>query len=91
MATFLVTGATGFIGSRFAEVAIEKGHVVRTLTRADWSGVPNVPLVERFFGNLPNQIPRQALEGADVVVHCAADLEANESSAFAVNLDRLFD
>ena len=86
MATFLVTGATGFIGSRFAQVAIGKGHVVRTLTRADWSGAPALPLVDRFFGNFPNQIPHQALEGADVVVHCAADIAADERAAFAVNL-----
>lgn len=86
MATFLVTGATGFIGSRFAELAMEKGHHVRTLTRADWSGSPAVPLADRHFGILPNQVPHEAVDGADIVVHCAADVEAGEASSFAVNV-----
>jgi nucleoside-diphosphate-sugar epimerase/predicted dehydrogenase len=86
MATFLVTGATGFIGSRFADLALEKGHTVHTLTRTDWSDTPAVPLADRYFGALPNQIPAEAFYGVDVVVHCAAATEADERASFAVNV-----
>ncbi len=86
MATFMVTGATGFIGSRFAELALAAGHQVRTLTRSDWSRGPAVPVNARFFGTFPNQIPAESLRGVDAVVHCAALLEADERAAFAVNV-----
>src|SRR5436190_15799397 len=86
MATFLVTGATGFIGSRFADLAMERGHHVRTLTRSDWSGSPAISLSDRYFGVLPNQVPHEAVDGVDIVVHCAADTEADEGSSFAVNV-----
>lgn len=86
MATFLVTGATGFIGSRFAELALEKGHRVRTITRADWGASPAIPPADRYLGVLPHQIPHEAMDGVDIIVHCAADTKADEGSSFAVNV-----
>ncbi len=86
MTTFLVTGATGFIGSRLCELAAERRHTVRTLTRRDWSARPDVPPDQRFFGSLPNEIPIEALRGTDVVVHCAAVTEAAPRLAQAVNV-----
>jgi nucleoside-diphosphate-sugar epimerase len=83
---FLITGATGFIGSRLAEIAMSQGHCVRTLTRADWSAEPAVPHPQRYFGQFPNQIPAEALRDVEVVVHCAAVLEAREHAAQAVNV-----
>ena len=84
--TFLITGATGFIGSRLAMLAMERGHEVHTLTRSDWSNHPAVPIANRHFGSLPNQIPVAALHAVDVVVHCAATTTAHELASHAVNV-----
>ena len=83
----LVTGATGFIGSRLANVAMSNGFRVRTLTRSDWLGAPAVPEEARFFGSLPGRIPAAALEGVDIVAHCAGTAEPGERLAAAVNVD----
>ena len=83
----LVTGATGFIGSRLSALAMTRGYVVRTLSRLDWDSVPGVPIDRRYFGNLPDQIPESALEGVDVVVHCAASMDSSEPIAHAVNVE----
>ena len=65
---FLVTAATGFIGSRFGSLAMKKGHEVRTLSRSDWSDEPAVPVSQRYFGRFPNQTPSKVLQGATVKV-----------------------
>src|SRR5687768_3006845 len=83
----LITGASGFIGSRLASLALARGYSVRTLTRSNWIGGPSVPAEQRHFGALPDQIPSEALVGIDVVVHCAASIETAEDRATAVNLD----
>lgn len=81
----LVTGATGFIGSRLASLALSRGYTVRTLTRSDWAGVPAVPAGSRYFGSLPAHIPPAIMEGVDVVVHCAAMADGGERAVHAVN------
>jgi nucleoside-diphosphate-sugar epimerase len=74
MPAYLVTGATGFVGSHLAEACVARGSVVRALVRpgSDTAllralGVTLVP------GNFdqPDRL-RTALEGVDAVVHCAA-------------------
>ena len=84
--TFLVTGATGFIGSRFATLAQERGHSVKTLTRSDWAGAPEVPPESRYFGSLPGEIPPESVRDVDVVVHCAAEIQPHERRSLAVNV-----
>src|SRR5947209_5924899 len=84
--TMLVTGATGFIGSRLATLALNRGYSVRTLTRADWVGSPSVPAELRYFGSLPEDIPEEAMQAVEVVVHCAAIADADEESSSAVNV-----
>jgi predicted dehydrogenase/nucleoside-diphosphate-sugar epimerase len=83
----LVTGASGFIGSRLTNLALLRGYSVKTLTRSDWNGSPSVPADQRYFGSLPDDIPPQALQGVDVVVHCAASVETDEAKAMAVNVE----
>ena len=85
--SILITGATGFIGARLATAALERGYIVRTLTRNDWSSAPWVPTGQRFFGSLPSQIPPSLCDGIDVVVHCAADVAGAGRQAAAVNVD----
>ncbi len=83
----LITGATGFIGSRLAALALAKGYSVKTLTRSDWARGPAVPIEQRCLGKLPWQIPGGALHGVNVVVHCAVSLESSMRRAYAVNVE----
>ncbi|MGH2524485.1 MAG: NAD-dependent epimerase/dehydratase family protein, partial [Anaerolineales bacterium] len=83
----LITGATGFIGSRLAARAMEQCYAVKTLTRSDWDGQPAVPLAQRYFGSLPGPIPVESFQGVEVVVHCAAEVENKPRSAEAVNVE----
>lgn len=83
----LITGATGFIGSRLASLALECGYSVRTLTRSDWSGEPDVACENRHFGSLPEEVPPEAFQEVDIVVHCAADVRSDEKTARAVNVE----
>src|SRR2546430_13774199 len=85
--TMLITGASGFIGSRLATLALSRGYAVRTLTRSDWNGSPPVRAEQRYFGSLPEQIPAHALQDVRVVVHCAAVTEGDDGRGAAVNVD----
>ncbi len=70
----LVTGATGLLGSHVAEQLVASGESVRALVRStsDTAFLRQLG-VELRVGNLndPATLPR-AVEGADVVYHCAA-------------------
>ena len=84
----LITGATGFIGSHLAKVALEAGFEVLTLTRRDWEGDPAVPVKNRFLGSLPSEIPAEAFSGVDTLVHLAALTErGSDELAEAVNVE----
>lgn len=70
----LLTGASGFIGGRLAEVlSLNKEYDVRALVRrpASVSRLARLP-VEIVLGDLKNQADvNQAVAGCDYVVHCA--------------------
>jgi nucleoside-diphosphate-sugar epimerase len=70
----VVTGATGLLGSHIAEQLRERGERVRALVRptSDTAFLRSLG-VELVVGDLsePASLPR-AVEGADVVYHCAA-------------------
>ncbi len=71
---YLITGATGFLGGHIAEACIARGHAVSAIVRAE----SNVAHLEKLGaalhrGDLADAaIVRPALEGVEVVVHCAA-------------------
>jgi nucleoside-diphosphate-sugar epimerase len=72
--TFLVTGATGFVGSHVAEALVARGDTVRAIVR---SGSDTALLeklrVQLFRGDLTDtDVLRQAADGVDVVIHSAA-------------------
>jgi nucleoside-diphosphate-sugar epimerase len=71
---YLITGATGFIGGHVAEACVERGHQVSTIARHGSDMTLLEPLgVTIHRGELSDAaLVRQALEEADVVVHCAA-------------------
>ncbi len=71
--TFLVTGATGFIGGRLAEVLLERGERVRLLVRRPQAArsleAAGATLVH---GDLDDEASlKTALAGVRVVFHCA--------------------
>ncbi|MGZ4140817.1 MAG: NAD-dependent epimerase/dehydratase family protein, partial [Actinomycetota bacterium] len=73
----LVTGATGFLGSRLARVLRDRGHGVRVLVRPS-SGRRRLEGldVEEALGDVtdPESVKR-ALDGMDAVFHAAAMYE----------------
>ena len=72
--TTLVTGATGFIGTRLAAALIERGESVRVLRRAGsrLDGLANLP-VEHCIGDiLDADSLARAVDGCAVVYHVAA-------------------
>lgn len=74
----LVTGGSGFLGRRVAEILIQRGEMVRLLVRSSsqlgsWS--EGTCEIERCDFDLPNAAHcyrlKKAFEGVDVVFHCA--------------------
>jgi len=72
--TFLITGATGFVGRRVAEILLAEGEGVRALVRTpakaqDLAGKG----AEIVAGDLVDgESVRRAVAGTDVVLHCGA-------------------
>jgi nucleoside-diphosphate-sugar epimerase len=74
MQRYLITGATGFVGGHVAEAAVARGLAVSAIARAssDRSLLKRLG-VDVHMGDIADpDVVRQALAGADVVVHCAA-------------------
>lgn len=68
----LITGATGFIGSKLAAQLKASGHTVYGLTRS--TNRPPTASIDKFFAwPAGQQPPREALEGVDAVVHLAGE------------------
>ncbi|MCB9366573.1 MAG: NAD-dependent epimerase/dehydratase family protein [Calditrichaeota bacterium] len=73
MPVTVVTGATGFVGSHVAELALAKGSTVRLLVRdtrrLKWLAQERFEL---FVGDLlDREVLRHTVQGADSVIHCA--------------------
>jgi nucleoside-diphosphate-sugar epimerase len=78
MGKMLITGATGFIGCRLAEVAVRQGRSVVGLVRT-WSAAPRLARlpVQMIAGDmLAPQSLQTAMKDCDTVIHCAADNRA---------------
>ncbi|MGD8331399.1 MAG: TIGR01777 family oxidoreductase [Acidobacteriota bacterium] len=71
----LISGVTGFIGSRMAEVFTAAGHEVWGLSRDPEAARKKVPqLAEAFAWNpVAQQPPAGSLTGVDAVVHLAGE------------------
>lgn len=75
-ARVLVTGGTGFIGGRLVEkLVVAHGAQVRVLTRRPQSAVRVARLpVDLCVGTITDEAAvRTAVEGCDVILHCAHD------------------
>jgi nucleoside-diphosphate-sugar epimerase len=71
---WLITGASGFLGARLAQILAARGEAVRGLVRPTSDCAPLAGLaVELVVGDLTGAASlRPAVAGVDVVVHCAA-------------------
>jgi len=92
MATYFLTGATGFIGSRLARQLVEAGHTVRALVRDPWRAEALQALgAELSRGDVTEKDSMRApMRGVDGVFHVAGwwHLGARDTSAAQrVNVD----
>lgn len=70
----LLTGASGFVGSHLMDALLTQGRSVRCLVRKSSRRLLAGRPVEIVEGDLTDEgAVRAAVEGADVVYHCAAD------------------
>lgn len=71
---YLVTGATGFLGSRIVNMLLEEGKKVRVFVRRDYED----DRVEVIKGDLlDTESIKQAVQGVDVVFHTASFISWN--------------
>jgi 2-alkyl-3-oxoalkanoate reductase len=86
MSTYLVTGASGFVGSALTRRLLDEGHDVRLLTRVgsqtSLQPAARATVHEVSLGD-PNALAEVA-RGVDVIYHCAAENSARAyPAAFA--------
>ncbi|HNW58483.1 MAG TPA: SDR family oxidoreductase [bacterium] len=77
MATYLVTGGAGFIGSHIVETLLQRGETVRVLDNFSTGKRENIKpfldKIEFFEGDVRSyHIVRDAVDGSDFVLHQAA-------------------
>lgn len=78
----LLTGGTGFVGSRVLERWLERGREVRALVR-DPAALPDVTTVVGDLRDRPSLT--RAVADVEVVVHCAVDESDDLEQSRAVN------
>ncbi|WP_448661112.1 NAD-dependent epimerase/dehydratase family protein [Sphingomonas sp. CJ20] len=86
MATFALTGGTGFVGTRLIALALESGHQVRALTRREQPAREGVTWVRGDLNDTPALA--ELARGADAVLHVAGVVNAPDRAGFvAGNID----
>ena len=83
--TIAITGGSGFIGTLLVRHHINLGDQVRILSRHRADALPDLHGSMPFQGDFSQHIPRNFLDGADLVYHLAAEL-GDESRMHAVNV-----
>lgn len=86
----LVTGATGFIGRRLAEMLVQQGWSVRLLVRDPGRLAASLqPVADTVTGDLREaDVAARAVRGVDVIFHCAANVSTWDTfeSYYAANV-----
>jgi nucleoside-diphosphate-sugar epimerase len=82
----LVTGATGFIGTRLCQLLVTQGHAVRGVSRGGAGAVEGVDYRVADFAD-PVSI-RGSLEGIDCIVHLAGRAHVLNKQSDSVDLYR---
>jgi nucleoside-diphosphate-sugar epimerase len=77
----LVTGATGFVGGALLEHLSKCGHRVRAAVRGHAAQLPAAAGIAHVGQLSPTSDWSAALDGMDVVVHCAARVHVLKESA----------
>ncbi|NKB88233.1 MAG: TIGR01777 family protein [Acidobacteria bacterium] len=79
----LITGATGFIGSRLTRDLTAEGHEIWALSRGGDSALQRVPEIKQAFAWNPRieAAPAEAFEGVEAVVHLAGESVAGRWGA----------
>jgi nucleoside-diphosphate-sugar epimerase len=92
MASYLVTGGAGFIGSHLTEELARRGHAVRVadnLVTGNRRNLTHIPGVEFFEGDLADQdFAVRAVDGVDYVLHQAAIPSVPRSVADPITSNR---
>ncbi|MFT4307870.1 MAG: NAD-dependent epimerase/dehydratase family protein, partial [Candidatus Woesearchaeota archaeon] len=71
---YLVTGGSGFMGINLVRYLLAKGQEVTSLDRVPFD-YPEKDRIREVRGDIRDRrAVREALEGVDIVVHCAAAL-----------------
>jgi nucleoside-diphosphate-sugar epimerase len=78
--TIAVTGGTGFVGSRFLDVAVQAGQQVRALTRRPQEPRDCIEWVEGSLDD-PDSL-RRLVTGSSAVVHVAGVINARDARGF---------
>ena len=78
--TIAVTGGTGFVGSRFLDVAVQAGQQVRALTRRAQEPRDCIGWVEGSLDD-PDSL-RRLVTGSSAVVHVAGVINARDTRGF---------
>jgi predicted dehydrogenase/nucleoside-diphosphate-sugar epimerase len=69
----VLTGGTGFLGRALARTLVGRGHATRVLARRAPAAWERVPGVAYEVADLGAGVPAAALQGADVLIHAAAE------------------
>jgi len=85
---YLVTGGSGFLGINLCRFLLARGFRVRSLDIAPFE-YPEQGAVEAVLGDVRDQAAVDAaLEGVDIVVHCAAKLPlCDAQEIFSTNVE----
>lgn len=72
---FLVTGGSGFLGINLIRYLHSKGHQIKSLDLVDFDYQDMNDEIEEIKGDIRNkEIVKKAVQGVDIVIHCAAAL-----------------
>jgi len=72
---FLVTGGSGFLGINLIRYLYSRGHQIKSLDLVEFDYPDMKDKIETIKGDIRNiEIVKKAVEGVDIVIHCAAAL-----------------